>query len=50
MNASSRPRPPASGDAAGLLARDRAARAEAQTRFDLPLVLEAGAGTGKTTT
>ncbi len=37
-------------DVAGLLAADRAARAEAQTRFDSPLVLEAGAGTGKTTT
>jgi ATP-dependent helicase/nuclease subunit A len=36
--------------AAELLARDRAARAVAQTRFDRPLVLEAGAGTGKTTT
>jgi ATP-dependent helicase/nuclease subunit A len=36
--------------AAGLLASDRAARAAAQTRFDRPLVLEAGAGTGKTTT
>ncbi|HVG08390.1 MAG TPA: UvrD-helicase domain-containing protein [Thermoanaerobaculia bacterium] len=29
---------------------DRAARLEAQRRFDRPLVLEAGAGTGKTTT
>ncbi|MFL6293831.1 MAG: UvrD-helicase domain-containing protein, partial [Thermoanaerobaculia bacterium] len=29
---------------------DRAARKEAQRRFDRPLVLEAGAGTGKTTT
>ncbi len=29
---------------------DREARAEAQRRFDRPLVLEAGAGTGKTTT
>ena len=38
------------GAVAGLLASDRAARAEAQTRFDRPLVLEAGAGTGKTTT
>jgi ATP-dependent helicase/nuclease subunit A len=37
-------------DLAALLAADRAARAEAQTRFDSPLVLEAGAGTGKTTT
>jgi ATP-dependent helicase/nuclease subunit A len=36
--------------AAELLARDRAARAVAQTRFDRPLVVEAGAGTGKTTT
>jgi ATP-dependent helicase/nuclease subunit A len=43
---------PAGGasDLAALLAADRAARAEAQTRFDRPLVLEAGAGTGKTTT
>jgi ATP-dependent helicase/nuclease subunit A len=32
------------------LAEDRAARRLAQTRFDQPLVLEAGAGTGKTTT
>src|SRR5882724_8558566 len=30
--------------------RDRDARRAAQTRFDLPLVLQAGAGTGKTTT
>ncbi|HET9225841.1 MAG TPA: UvrD-helicase domain-containing protein, partial [Thermoanaerobaculia bacterium] len=29
---------------------DREARLEAQRRFDRPLVLEAGAGTGKTTT
>ena len=42
--------PPAMDAAAGLLASDRAARAAAQTRFDRPLVLEAGAGTGKTTT
>jgi ATP-dependent helicase/nuclease subunit A len=42
--------PPATDAAAGLLASDRAARAAAQTRFDRPLVLEAGAGTGKTTT
>jgi ATP-dependent exoDNAse (exonuclease V) beta subunit len=44
--------PPALGaaEAERLLALDRAARAAAQTRFDLPLVLEAGAGTGKTTT
>jgi len=42
--------PPGADAAAGLLASDRAARAAAQTRFDLPLVLEAGAGTGKTTT
>jgi ATP-dependent helicase/nuclease subunit A len=42
--------PPGAGTAAGLLASDRAARAAAQTRFDRPLVLEAGAGTGKTTT
>ncbi|HXO43627.1 MAG TPA: UvrD-helicase domain-containing protein, partial [Thermoanaerobaculia bacterium] len=42
--------PPAADTAAGLLASDRAARAAAQTRFDRPLVLEAGAGTGKTTT
>jgi ATP-dependent helicase/nuclease subunit A len=33
-----------------LLAGDRAARAAAQTRFERPLALEAGAGTGKTTT
>lgn len=33
-----------------LRAADRAARKEAQRRFDRPLVLEAGAGTGKTTT
>jgi len=32
------------------LARDRAARQAAQARFDVPLVLQAGAGTGKTTT
>jgi ATP-dependent exoDNAse (exonuclease V) beta subunit len=32
------------------LAADAAARRAAQTRFDRPLVLEAGAGTGKTTT
>ncbi len=37
-------------EAERLLALDRTARAAAQTRFDLPLVLEAGAGTGKTTT
>lgn len=30
--------------------RDREARRAAQTRFDAPLVLQAGAGTGKTTT
>ncbi|HSG38969.1 MAG TPA: UvrD-helicase domain-containing protein [Thermoanaerobaculia bacterium] len=30
--------------------RDRDARRAAQTRFDAPLVLQAGAGTGKTTT
>jgi ATP-dependent helicase/nuclease subunit A len=35
---------------ADLLAADRAARQAAQTCFDLPLVLQAGAGTGKTTT
>jgi ATP-dependent helicase/nuclease subunit A len=35
---------------ADLLAADRAARRAAQTRFDVPLVLQAGAGTGKTTT
>jgi ATP-dependent helicase/nuclease subunit A len=35
---------------AGLRANDRAARHAAQTRFDVPLVLQAGAGTGKTTT
>src|SRR4051794_25895532 len=33
-----------------LRAADRAARRAAQTRFDRPLVLQAGAGTGKTTT
>jgi ATP-dependent helicase/nuclease subunit A len=33
-----------------LRADDRAARHAAQTRFDVPLVLQAGAGTGKTTT
>jgi hypothetical protein len=33
-----------------LLERDRAARKAAQTVFDRPLVLQAGAGTGKTTT
>ncbi len=32
------------------LARDAAARRAAQTEFDAPLVVEAGAGTGKTTT
>jgi ATP-dependent helicase/nuclease subunit A len=32
------------------LSRDRAARKAAQTLFDRPLVLQAGAGTGKTTT
>jgi ATP-dependent helicase/nuclease subunit A len=42
--------PPGVAAAAVLLASDRAARAAAQTRFDRPLVLEAGAGTGKTTT
>jgi ATP-dependent exoDNAse (exonuclease V) beta subunit len=44
--------PPAlvSRERPAMLARDRAARGEAQTRFDRPLVLEAGAGTGKTTT
>jgi hypothetical protein len=31
-------------------AADLAARRAAQTRFDVPLVLQAGAGTGKTTT
>src|SRR3954467_15411582 len=35
---------------AHLLVEDRAARRAAQTRFDVPLVLQAGAGTGKTTT
>jgi ATP-dependent exoDNAse (exonuclease V) beta subunit len=35
---------------ADLLVADRAARRAAQTRFDVPLVLQAGAGTGKTTT
>ncbi len=33
-----------------LRARDHEARRAAQTVFDRPLVLEAGAGTGKTTT
>ncbi|HEX7182612.1 MAG TPA: UvrD-helicase domain-containing protein [Thermoanaerobaculia bacterium] len=33
-----------------LRARDREARTEAQRRFDRPLLLQAGAGTGKTTT
>ncbi len=32
------------------MSEDRAGRRAAQTEFDLPLVLEAGAGTGKTTT
>lgn len=36
--------------AGDLLERDRAARLAAQRLFDRPLVLEAGAGTGKTTT
>jgi ATP-dependent helicase/nuclease subunit A len=35
---------------ADLRAADLAARRAAQTRFDVPLVLQAGAGTGKTTT
>jgi ATP-dependent helicase/nuclease subunit A len=35
---------------ADLRSEDRAARHAAQTRFDVPLVLQAGAGTGKTTT
>jgi len=35
---------------AELRADDRAARREAQRRFDRPLILQAGAGTGKTTT
>ena len=39
----------AADQAAALLARDRAARREAQTRFDRPLVLEAGAGSGART-
>ena len=43
------PPPLAAGDAPPPLDADRAARALAQTRFDRPLVLEAGAGTGKTT-
>ncbi len=37
-------------DRAALLAADRSARRLAQTEFERPLVLEAGAGTGKTTT
>ncbi|HVT61387.1 MAG TPA: UvrD-helicase domain-containing protein [Thermoanaerobaculia bacterium] len=40
--------PPAGVDE--LRARDRAARRAAQREFDRPLVIEAGAGTGKTTT
>jgi ATP-dependent helicase/nuclease subunit A len=40
----------AAAEAARLLERDAISRAAAQTRFDRPLVLEAGAGTGKTTT
>jgi ATP-dependent helicase/nuclease subunit A len=43
------PRPEADPEPA-LRAADRAARKEAQRRFDRPLVLQAGAGTGKTTT
>src|SRR3982750_99713 len=35
---------------ADLLVADRPPRRAAQTRFDVPLVLQAGAGTGKTTT
>ncbi len=35
---------------AALRDADRAARKEAQRRFDRPLILQAGAGTGKTTT
>ncbi len=38
-----------SGDTGALLAADRAARRLAQAEFSRPLVLEAGAGTGKTT-
>ncbi len=37
-------------DPTGSLAADRAARRAARTVFDRPVVLEAGAGTGKTTT
>lgn len=37
-------------DRVALLAIDRSARRLAQTEFERPLVLEAGAGTGKTTT
>jgi ATP-dependent helicase/nuclease subunit A len=37
-------------DRVALLAADRSARRSAQTEFERPLVLEAGAGTGKTTT
>ncbi|HXU33355.1 MAG TPA: UvrD-helicase domain-containing protein [Thermoanaerobaculia bacterium] len=37
-------------DRVALLAADRSARQLAQTEFERPLVLEAGAGTGKTTT
>ncbi|MEE9562731.1 MAG: UvrD-helicase domain-containing protein, partial [Thermoanaerobaculia bacterium] len=37
-------------DDASLLVQDEEARRQAQTEFRHPLVLEAGAGTGKTTT
>ena len=39
-----------SSSEAALRDADRAARREAQRRFDRPLILQAGAGTGKTTT
>jgi ATP-dependent helicase/nuclease subunit A len=41
---------PDSGSEEALRDADRAARKEAQRRFDRPLILQAGAGTGKTTT
>lgn len=44
------PRGPADPADLALLERDRSARKAAQTVFDRPLVLQAGAGTGKTTT
>jgi ATP-dependent helicase/nuclease subunit A len=44
------PQPGEEDPEAALRAADRAARKEAQRRFDRPLILQAGAGTGKTTT